>query len=189
MINRVIEWSAAHRAAVVIAALAAAAAGWWSMQRVAARRDPRPQRHAGDRLLALGPQPGHRRGPGHLPDRHRAARRAEREGGARLLRLRLLVTSTSSSRTAPTSTGRARGRSSTCRRSSRACRRACTTELGPDATGVGWVFQYALVDRLGNAQPRRAALVPGLVPALRTSSRSPASPRSRRSAASSGSTR
>jgi Cu(I)/Ag(I) efflux system membrane protein CusA/SilA len=23
------------------------------------------------------------------------------------------------------------------------------TELGPDATGVGWVFQYALVDRLG----------------------------------------
>ena len=34
MINRVIEWSAAHRAAVVIAALAAAAAGWWSMQRV-----------------------------------------------------------------------------------------------------------------------------------------------------------
>jgi Cu(I)/Ag(I) efflux system membrane protein CusA/SilA len=24
------------------------------------------------------------------------------------------------------------------------------TELGPDATGVGWVFQYALVDRTGN---------------------------------------
>ena len=23
------------------------------------------------------------------------------------------------------------------------------TELGPDATGVGWVFQYALVDRSG----------------------------------------
>src|SRR5512140_2623164 len=23
------------------------------------------------------------------------------------------------------------------------------TELGPDATGVGWVFQYALVDRTG----------------------------------------
>ncbi len=34
-------------------------------------------------------------------------------------------TSTSSSRTAPTSTGRARACSSTCRRSSRACRRAC----------------------------------------------------------------
>ena len=23
------------------------------------------------------------------------------------------------------------------------------TELGPDATGVGWVFQYALIDRIG----------------------------------------
>ena len=32
------------------------------------------------------------------------------------------------------------------------------TELGPDATGVGWVFQYALVDTHGQAQSRRAAL-------------------------------
>ena len=28
--------------------------------------------------------------------------------------------------------------------------------LGPDATGVGWVFQYALVDKSGQARPRRA---------------------------------
>ena len=27
------------------------------------------------------------------------------------------------------------------------------TELGPDATGVGWVFQYALVDRSGTQNP------------------------------------
>ncbi len=27
------------------------------------------------------------------------------------------------------------------------------TELGPDATGVGWVFQYALVDRAGTQRP------------------------------------
>jgi Cu(I)/Ag(I) efflux system membrane protein CusA/SilA len=27
------------------------------------------------------------------------------------------------------------------------------TELGPDATGVGWVFQYALVDRSGSHSP------------------------------------
>ena len=59
--------------------------------------------------------------------------------------------STSSSRTAPTSTGRARARSSTCRRCCRGCRRASKTELGPDATGLGWVFQYALVDRLGHS--------------------------------------
>ena len=40
------------------------------------------------------------------------------------------------------------------------------TELGPDATGVGWVFQYALVDTSRPAQPGRTALAPGLVPAL-----------------------
>jgi len=28
-----------------------------------------------------------------------------------------------------------------------------TPELGPDATGVGWVFQYALVDKSGNHNP------------------------------------
>ena len=37
--------------------------------------------------------------------------------------------------------------------------------LGPDATGVGWVFQYALVDRTGPAHARRPAQLPGLVPA------------------------
>ena len=40
------------------------------------------------------------------------------------------------------------------------------TELGPDATGLGWVFQYALVDRSGQTQPGGSAVVPGLVPAL-----------------------
>src|SRR5881296_4131362 len=29
------------------------------------------------------------------------------------------------------------------------------TELGPDATGVGWVYQYALVDRSGRSEERR----------------------------------
>ena len=38
------------------------------------------------------------------------------------------------------------------------------TELGPDATGVGWVFQYALVGT--GQQPRPAAQHAGLVPAL-----------------------
>ena len=37
-------------------------------------------------------------------------------------------------------------------------------QLGPDATGVGWVFQYALVG--ANEEPRRVAHDPGLVPAL-----------------------
>ncbi len=43
--------------------------------------------------------------------------------------------------------------------------------LGPDATGIGWVFQYALVDKSGTARPRRAAHVPGLHAALRARQR------------------
>ena len=63
------------------------------------------------------------------------------------------------------------------------------TELGPDASGVGWVFQYALVDTSGRHAPRRAPLVPGLVPALVPQVGARGSPRSRRSAASCASTR
>ncbi len=36
-------------------------------------------------------------------------------------------------------------------------------QLGPDATGVGWVFQYALVDESGPAGSRLLAQFPGLV--------------------------
>jgi len=56
-------------------------------------------------------------------------------------------TCTSSSRTARTSTG-ALAHAGVL---SKICRAAAgvTTEMGPDATGVGWVFQYALVDKGG----------------------------------------
>ena len=40
------------------------------------------------------------------------------------------------------------------------------TEIGPDATALGWIFQYALIDESGNAQPGRHALVSGLVFAI-----------------------
>ena len=36
-----------------------------------------------------------------------------------------------------------------CRRSSRALPEGVKTELGPDATSVGWIYQYALVDESG----------------------------------------
>ena len=55
------------------------------------RRAAGPVRHAGHRLLEVGPVARHHRGPGDVPDRDGAAGRSEREGGARLLRLRLLV--------------------------------------------------------------------------------------------------
>ena len=113
MVERIIEFSARNRVLVLL--LHGGGDPGRGVVRAAhpARRDPRSVRHPGHRLLALGPQPGHHRGPGHLSDRHRAARRAEGQGHPRLLRLRLLATSTSSSRTAPTSTGRARACSST----------------------------------------------------------------------------
>ena len=157
MIKAIIRFSAENRFLVLLATAVAVALRRLHAAAHPGRRDPRSLRHAGHRLLALGPQPRHHRGPGHLPDRHRAARRAEREGDPRLLRLRLLATSTSSSRTAPTSTGRAAACSSTSPRSSRCCPQGVKTELGPDATGVGWVFQYALVDDSGTHSPGRAA--------------------------------
>ena len=46
-----------------------------------------------------------------------------------------------------------------------------TPELGPDATGVGWVFRVRAGGQIGQAQPRRAAHVPGLVSALRPAKR------------------
>ena len=55
----------------------------------------------------------------------------------------------------------------TSRRCSRVCRRRPGTALGPDATGVGWVYQYALVDRSDPARPGELRALPGLVPQVR----------------------
>ena len=57
-----------------------------------------------------------------------------------------------------------------------------TTELGPDATGLGWVFQYALVDESGTHSLADLRSLPGLVPPLSPEVPSAASPMSRRSA-------
>ncbi len=114
-----------------------------------ARRHPRPLRHPGDRLLALGPQPRHHRGPGHLPDRHRAPRRAAREGDPRLLRLRLLLRLRHLRGRHRPLLGALAASSSTSSKIQPRLPEGVRTELGPDATSVGWVFQYALVDRSG----------------------------------------
>ena len=89
MINRIIDFSAQNRFWCSSA---------WPPPRWPAGVDahsagchPRSQRHAGDRLFALGPQPGHRGRPGDLSDRQRHAGRAEGEGGPRVLRFRLFV--------------------------------------------------------------------------------------------------
>ena len=134
---------------------------------------------------ALGPQPRHRRGPGHLSDRHRAARRAE---GAR----RSAASRTSASRYVyvifedGTDLYWARTRVLEYLSKIQAQLPAgVTTELGPDATGVGWVFQYALVDTSGQALDSTSC-GPFRTGSCATRCRAcPASPRWRRSAASS----
>ena len=148
MINAIIEFSARNRFVVFLLVAVAVVAGVWSMRTVPLDAIPGPQRHAGHRLLALGPQPGHRRRPGHLSDRHRDARRAEGEGGPRLLRLRLLVRLRhvrGGHRHLLGALAHAGYLSGVLPRLPQGVR----TELGPDATGVGWVFQYALVDTTG----------------------------------------
>ena len=44
---------------------------------------------------------------------------------------------------------------------------AVTPTLGPDATGLGWVYQYALEDTTGKLDLAELRSAPGLVPALR----------------------
>ena len=63
------------------------------------------------------------------------------------------------------------------------------TELGPDATSVGWVYQYALVDTLGQARPRRSCAASRTGTCATSCRPCRASPRWRPSAASSSSTR
>ena len=158
MINAIIEFSARNRFVVFLLVGAVIVGGCVVDEDGAARRHPGSQRHAGDRLLALGSQSGHRRGSGHLSDRHRAcsARRSVKavRGFSDFGYSYVYVIFDE----ARTSTGRGRACSNTCRQCCRSLPEGVQTELGPDATGVGWVFQYALVDTSGQAQPRRPAL-------------------------------
>ena len=149
MIQAIIRFSATNRFLVLLATAVRRGLRRLHPQPHPARRDPRPLRHPGHRLLALGPKPRHHRGPGHLPDRDRAARRAEGQGDPRLLRLRLLVRLRDLQGRHRHLLGAQPRARVPVQDPAAAARRACRTELGPDATGVGWVFQYALVDDSG----------------------------------------
>ena len=184
MTRAIIRWSAENRWVVLLAAAAVVLFAVYTLRHDPGRRDPRPLRHAGHRLLALGPEPRHHRGPGHLSDRDRPPRRAEAcktirgfsdfgfsyvyvifEDGTDIYWARSRVLEYLSKIQPRLPEG-------------------VRTELGPDATGVGWVFQYALVDETGRTLARRAAHLPGLDAALSRCSPCRASPRSRASAAS-----
>ena len=79
MIHRIIDFSGRNKFVVFLLVGVAVACGLVVAAEHAARRHSRPLRHAGHRLLALGPQPGHHGGPGHLSHHHRAAGRAARK--------------------------------------------------------------------------------------------------------------
>ena len=185
------SFSARRRYLVFVLAAGLAILGRRERAALAARRAAGSLGHPGDhRDRVDGAQPQPDRGSGHLPDRDDVPRRARRSRPSAASRCSGCRSCTSSSRTARTSTGRARGSSSTSRRVQRpAARPGVTPQIGPDATSVGWVYQYALVDESGKHDAPGAALVPGLVAALLAAERRRASPRSRASAGSRSSTR
>ncbi len=96
----------------------------------------------------------------------RAARRAQRQGRPRLLRLRLLLRVRDLQGRHRHLLGAEPGPRVPLQDPAAPAARACRTELGPDATGVGWVFQYALVDDSRAALAGGPADAAGLEPAL-----------------------
>ena len=149
VIGRVIAGSARNPMITILLVAGLGGLGLALAASRAARRDPRPVRRAGDRLHRVdGAQPRPRRGPDHLSDLVVAGRRARRQVRARpvdvrhVVRLRdlrgrhrHLLGAQPRARVPEPGAGAAAGRRDAA--------------LGPDATGVGWVFEYALVDRTG----------------------------------------
>ena len=189
MIERVIRFSAENRYLVIAGDARAAGARVWADAEHPARRPPRPLRHPGHRLLEVGPQPGHHRGPGRPIPIITALLGAPKvkairgfsdfgfsyvyvifEDGTDLYWARTRVLEYLSKITGQLPAG-------------------VKTELGPDATSVGWVFQYALVDRSGK-HDLATSCAPTRTGSSATPCRAcPASPRSRPWAGRCGSTR
>ena len=145
MINRVIEWSAAHRAAVVIAAIAAAATGWWSMQRVPLDAIP----DLGETQVIVYARWD--RSPDVVEAQVTSPIVTALVGAPRVKAVRGISDFGYSFVYVIFSEGTDLywARSRTLEYLSPVLPRlpqGVTTELGPDATGLGWVLQYVLVD-------------------------------------------
>ena len=109
MIARLIAWSARNLLLVLFGTGFAAAAGIYALRPSAARRHPRSLRHAGHRLHRISrPGAAGDRGPGHLSADDGDARRCRSRRWCAASRSSACRSSMSSSRTAPTSIGRAR---------------------------------------------------------------------------------
>ncbi len=92
MLSKIIEWSLRNQFLVVVALIFAILGGVWAVSEI--RLDAIPDLSDVQVIIFTeypGQAPAGRRGPGHLPDHHQDAVGALRQGGARLLLLRLLV--------------------------------------------------------------------------------------------------
>jgi len=145
MIDRVIEWSARHRAAVILLAVAAAAAGWWSMRRLPVDAIP----DLGDTQVIVYSQWD--RSPDIVDAQVTAPIVTALVGAPRVKAVRGVSDFGSSYVYVVFEEGTDLywARSRTLEYLSPVIPRlppGATSELGPDATGLGWVYQYVVVD-------------------------------------------
>ncbi|HVD94175.1 MAG TPA: CusA/CzcA family heavy metal efflux RND transporter [Vicinamibacterales bacterium] len=148
MIGRVIEWSAKYRGAVILVALAAAAAGWWSLRHIPLDALP----DLSDTQVIVYSRWD--RSPDVLEDQVTSPIVTALVGAPRVKAVRGVSDFGYSFVHVVFEEGTDLywARSRTLEYLSPVLPRlpqGVTTELGPDATGVGWVFQYALVDETG----------------------------------------
>ena len=145
MIDRVIDWSARHRAAVIAAALLAAAAGWWSMRRLPLDAIP----DLGDTQVIVYSRWD--RSP-ELVDAQVTAPIVTALVGAPRVKAVRGVSDFGTSYVYVVfdeGTDLYWARSRTLEYLSPVIPRlpaGATSELGPDATSLGWIYQYVVVD-------------------------------------------
>ncbi len=109
------------------------------------RCHPRSLRCPGHRLHRVsGPGAAGGRGPGHLSAHDADAGGAAAPRSCAATPFSACPSSTSSLKTAPICTGPAPGCSNTSTTLPGRLPQGVTPSLGPDATGVGWVYEYVL---------------------------------------------
>ena len=149
MIERIIDFSTRHRAAVVVVVAAAAMYGWWSMRHVALDAIP----NLGDTQVIVYSQWD--RSPDLVEEQVTYPIVTAMLGGPHVKAVRGLSDFGRSYVYVIFEDGTDLywARSRTLEYLSNVSAKlppGVTTELGPDATGLGWVFQYALVDDSGS---------------------------------------